>query len=155
MERILVVVDDTDAHRSLLAEASEVAAATGADIVLFSWMSPSEAEEGTDAIESVERMENTSYSDPDPVGIVRSFATEFGDAVFAEAGVEGVDRETAAVVAEERDLADEIVNAAFANDCDHIYVVGKKRSPTGKAIFGDLAQQVVLNFEGPVTVLAE
>lgn len=155
MNRILVVVDDTDAHRSLLAEASEVAAGTGADIVLFSWMSPSAVEEGNDAIESVERMENTSYSDPDPVGVVRSFASEFGDAVFDEEGVEGVDRETVAVVAEERELADEIVSAAIEHDCDHVYVVGKKRSPTGKAIFGDLAQRVVLNFEGPVTVLAE
>jgi nucleotide-binding universal stress UspA family protein len=39
--------------------------------------------------------------------------------------------------------------------CDHVFVTGRKRSPAGKAIFGDVAQRIVLEFDGAVTVLAE
>lgn len=51
--------------------------------------------------------------------------------------------------------ADSVVDLARKHDVDHVYVVGRERSPTGKALFGDLAQKTVLNFEGPVTVLTE
>jgi nucleotide-binding universal stress UspA family protein len=37
-------------------------------------------------------------------------------------------------------------------DVDGIYVGGPKRSPTGKAIFGSVTQQLILNSPVPVTV---
>jgi len=33
-----------------------------------------------------------------------------------------------------------------------VFVRGRRRSPTGKAVFGDTAQAVILNFDGFVTV---
>ncbi len=39
------------------------------------------------------------------------------------------------------------------NDIDHIFVPGKNRSPTGKAVFGDGTQDIILRFDGPVTVV--
>lgn len=44
------------------------------------------------------------------------------------------------------------LNAAEAHNCDHIFIAGRRRSPTGKAIFGDWVQRVLLNFDGLVTV---
>jgi len=34
-----------------------------------------------------------------------------------------------------------------------VFLTGKKRSPTGKAVFGDRSQAIILNFDGPVTTL--
>lgn len=49
-------------------------------------------------------------------------------------------------------IPDDLIQVAEEENCDHIFVSGKKRSPAGKAVFGDVAQSVILQFDGPVTV---
>lgn len=49
-------------------------------------------------------------------------------------------------------IPDDIIQVAEEENCKHIFVSGKKRSPAGKAVFGDVAQSVILQFDGPVTV---
>ncbi len=46
----------------------------------------------------------------------------------------------------------DILEVADEYDCDHIFISGRKRSPVGKAIFGDTTQHVLLEFDGAVTV---
>ncbi|ELZ06028.1 universal stress protein [Natrialba asiatica] len=46
-----------------------------------------------------------------------------------------------------------LVVVAAEYDCKHVFIAGDKRSPTGKALFGDEAQSVLLHFDGPVTAL--
>ncbi len=48
------------------------------------------------------------------------------------------------------DPADEIVNYADEQSARYIVVAGRKRSPVGKAIFGSVAQAVLLNADVPV-----
>jgi nucleotide-binding universal stress UspA family protein len=77
------------------------------------------------------------------------FAADIGREVL-----EGIDADHEAVGAL-GDEQTEILDAAEAYDCDHLFIAGEKRSPTGKALFGDLTQSIILNFGGPVTVVTE
>ena len=52
------------------------------------------------------------------------------------------------------DPADQLLEAAQEGDADLIVVAGRKRSPTGKALFGSVTQSVILNAERPVMVAA-
>lgn len=48
------------------------------------------------------------------------------------------------------EAAGQVVKRADELDADIVVVAGSKRSPTGKAMFGDHAQQVLLNAPTPV-----
>lgn len=50
------------------------------------------------------------------------------------------------------DPATAILNVADSHDADQIVVAGRKRSPTGKALFGSTTQDVVLGTDRPVLV---
>lgn len=50
-------------------------------------------------------------------------------------------------------LPDDVMELADELGCEHLFVSGKQRSPAGKALFGDVAQSLILDFDGPVTVL--
>lgn len=50
------------------------------------------------------------------------------------------------------DPADEILQFAEEYDVDQICIGGRKRSPTGKALFGSVTQDVILGTNRPVLV---
>jgi len=56
---------------------------------------------------------------------------------------------------EHGDPVDEIVRIAREIDADTIAIAGRNRSPTGKALFGSVAQSVILDSDRPVTVLRQ
>ena len=60
-------------------------------------------------------------------------------------------------VLEERsgDPAEEILEHARDRDVDLICLAGRKRSPTGKALFGSVTQDVILNTDRTVLVADE
>ncbi|WP_423999312.1 universal stress protein [Haloarcula salina] len=49
--------------------------------------------------------------------------------------------------------ADGILSLAEEFDANHIAMGSRKRSPTGKAVFGSVSQQVLLEADVPVTVV--
>jgi nucleotide-binding universal stress UspA family protein len=149
MERALVVVDDTDTHRDLLAEAGSLAEGVDADLVLFSWVTPEDLHSNAEALEAAGRIEGTNYGEVSGEEVVRGIV----DGVAADAFEDTpTSYDVAAAVTDTDDLPEAIIDAATSHDCEHIFLVGKRRSPTGKVIFGDIAQQVILNFDGYVTV---
>ncbi|MGQ3329815.1 MULTISPECIES: universal stress protein [Halorubrum] len=68
---------------------------------------------------------------------------------LAEAGVETVRRR------EHGDPADTIVEVAAELDVDGITMSGRRRSPTGKMLFGSTTQSVLLGAGCPVTVILD
>ncbi|WP_254862029.1 universal stress protein [Halovivax gelatinilyticus] len=149
MDRGLIVVGDTDRHRALLETAGEFAVGSGAELVLLSTLRQSEYEDDRDALQGFERIEGASYG----IDTFRNNLTQKAQALANETIADlDVDYEIEPRVVEDRSLAEEILAVADQADVDHIFIVGQKRSPTGKAIFGNVAQSVILGFDGRVTV---
>lgn len=51
------------------------------------------------------------------------------------------------------DPAEEIVRAAREEDADQIVLGGRKRSPVGKAVFGSVVQDIILDADRPVLTI--
>ncbi|EJN59383.1 Nucleotide-binding universal stress protein, UspA family [Halogranum rubrum] len=146
MNRALVVVTDSTRSKQILREAGELAASNDAELVLLS-VAPTESYEDThDAVASIgssDLVYTIEQAEESAVRNIERTASEAFDGL-------DVDYHTKAVFGRE---VDSILDVAEAYDCDHLFIAGRRRSPTGKALFGDLTQQVLLTFDGPVTVL--
>lgn len=146
MDRGLVVVERTEAHHGLLEEAMEHAAGADASLVLLTTMSEEEYESDAETLESIGSIENISYDSDASLDAAVSDVQEFVSDV-------GIDRVDVEIVARATDNpSDVVIEVADEHQCDHIFVLGQRRSPTGKALFGDIAQQIALNFDGYVTL---
>lgn len=148
MERALVVLDSTEASRRLLREAGELAAGVDASLVLLSLESAEELGEDLEALSAISSMEGTGIGEESIIHSIENYAEETGDDVLADIDVEY----TGAAGVYDDQKARTILEAADSYGCDHVFITGRKRSRTGKFVFGDTAQSVLLNFEGNVTV---
>jgi nucleotide-binding universal stress UspA family protein len=148
MERALAVVDAEESTKALVREAGELAAAVDAELVLLHVTTDDEYEEMRQTMESIPN-NSVGYSAQKAREGAEEFAADIGREVLD--GID-VDYEAVGALGDEQT---EILDTAAEHDCDHLFIAGEKRSPTGKALFGDLTQSIILNFDGPVTVVTE
>lgn len=148
MEKALAVVEGTDGAKDLVREAGELAAGVDASLVLVHVTTEDEYKETRESLEQIPDM-STSYSMNRAREGARQFAEDLGREVLD--GVD-VDVETVGRLGNKRK---EILATAHEYGCDHVFLAGRKRSPTGKAVFGDVTQDVILEFDGAVTVITE
>ena len=148
MERALAVVDADESTKALVREAGELAAAVGAELVLLHVTSRDEYEDVRKTMEEIPS-DSVGYSAQQARQGAKNFAADIGREVLE--GI-NVSYEAVGAVGDEQT---EILETADDYDCDHLFIAGEKRSPTGKALFGDLTQSIILNFDGPVTVVTE
>jgi len=78
---------------------------------------------------------------PDSVGVVEDRLTEAGVSVSKRR--------------EHGDPAETIISVAEELDVDNITMSGRRRSPTGKMLFGSTTQSVLLAGDRPVTVILD
>jgi len=149
MDHPLVVYDDE--NTDLLREAGELAAGVDATLTVVSLMTPDEFREAREALDVVAQEEHTSYDDSVVIDAAKRQARETGEELFEDVDVEWT--VVGARIGDGESEADRILEVADQNDVDHVFITGEKRSPTGKAVFGDRAQSLILNFDGPVTSL--
>ncbi|MGZ0746858.1 universal stress protein [Haloparvum sp. AD34] len=146
MERALAVVDPTDAAKDLVREAGTLAAGVGADVVVIHVTTEDEYSGRREAMEAIPNG-TTNYTPEEAEAGATQFAQDVAEETLSDVDVEF---ETAGYLGKK---AQKTLEAADEYGCDHVFLAGRKRSPTGKAVFGDATQQVILDFDGPVTVL--
>ncbi|EMA52597.1 MULTISPECIES: universal stress protein [Halococcus] len=148
MERGLVVAERTDEHRALLREAGEHANGANAELVLLRLMTEAEYETDAETLASIGSVENVSYDSRAVLDAAANDLQEMARDVLPEnVGVDIVAKAT-----DEDDIATAVLDTVADHDCDHVFVLGRHRSPAGKALFGDVAQRIVLDFDGYVTL---
>lgn len=147
MRKALVVVEPTDGVDRITREAGELAAGVDASLVLLHVTTEEEYDENRRAMADVLSLEGASYDIGQAREGAREFARDVGEQVLRNVDVEWTS------VGLVGDKEETILQTAEDHDCDHVFVAGRKRSPSGKAIFGDVAQRVILNFDDPVTIL--
>lgn len=152
MDRPLVVTDSSDRAPELIREAGELAEAAGVPLLVLTVVSDDEFENDSAVMESIADVEGDTYN---------MTASEYAESVANSAVsdlLSDLDIETEALgrsVTDEDKRADAILSVADNNACDYIFLIGQRRRPTGKAVFGDTAQRVILNSDQYVVTLTE
>lgn len=149
MQRALIVVDDRESGAKLLSEFGSIARATDASLLVVSLQTEDAYENDQDTLKRIGDVEQTNY-EQSPGEFARELADHLADEQLTD-----VDYRTVGEIVNDDQQADRILELAEEESCDYVCLVGKRRSPTGKALFGDRAQQVLLNFDGYVTVRME
>lgn len=148
MQRALVVVEPTETAKVLLREAGELSAGVDAELILVYGTTEEEYNERREDMANIPDID-TTYSLDQALDGVRRFAKDMGRDVLSDIDVEWE------AVGRIGDKAAETLELADERACDHIFIAGRKRSPTGKAVFGDDTQRVILDARVPVTVLTD
>ncbi|WP_227379304.1 universal stress protein [Haladaptatus halobius] len=147
MKRILAVIKPTETDLELLEEAGTIAAAVGIEVVVLALDFDGSENVSADAMQQWEGFADANSDET--AETVHRFAEYLGNRVLDPLGVEylpiGERIETTRP-------SSKIIDVAKNHGCDHIYVTNRRRSPTGKALFGETAQSVILNFDGFVMV---
>lgn len=152
MERPLVVTDPSDQAPELIREAGELAASLDVPLRVLTVVTQDEFDEDADiyaAIATTDRTEYTLGRDEYAEDVANSAARDLLLDLDLEVHTIGRGVDDAG------DRADAILEVAAEEECDYLFLTGRRRSPTGKAVFGDTAQRVILNFDGYVVTLMD
>jgi nucleotide-binding universal stress UspA family protein len=146
IETILLAVGEKDEPRAeqLANAVIDVAGPTGATVVLAHVFTDEEYDSVLDKLD----FDPSSNVTPDEVANRHATIRTIGDLLSGA----DIDFETRGAVG---DHGETIVNLAEDVDADRVVVGGRRRSPTGKAVFGSVAQKVMLSSPCPVTFVRD
>lgn len=146
IETIVLAVgqEDEDRAKKLAETAIEIAEPTGARVVLSHVFTAGEFDE------VVDRLDFSAGESPDPDDVAARHVTTRTVAQSLDAT--DIDYEIRGSVG---DRGETIVDLATEIDADRVIVGGRRRSPTGKAVFGSTAQEVMLSAPCPVTFVRD
>ncbi|PSQ08136.1 universal stress protein UspA [Halobacteriales archaeon QS_6_71_20] len=148
MDHALAVVGPTETAKTLTREAGKLAAGVGADLTLLHVTDEDEYDEQREQLAKISRGDST-YSVGQAVEGARAYAADIGREVLDDVDI------AYETVGSLGDRAETVLTEARRRDCDHVFLAGKNRSPTGKAVFGDDTQRIILDSSVPVTVVTE
>ncbi len=142
LKRLLLAIGPNDKNRvdALAATVEDVAGPADAAVTLVHVFTDEEYEEAVSGLD----FDDPTDAGPDDVAARHSAVREIVDRL-QEAGLKVEVRGNVGPHGEG------IVDVAGGIDADMIVVGGRKRSPTGKAVFGSTAQEVMLEAPCPVT----
>jgi nucleotide-binding universal stress UspA family protein len=146
MDRAIAVVEASDSAKELVHEAGELTAGVDAELILVHVTTDEEYADRRESMMSIPSID-VNYTVDEALDGAQKFAKDIARDVLEDVDVE---YEPVGRLGEK---GDEVLSLADERDADHIFVAGRKRSPTGKAIFGDVTQRILLEFDGAVTVV--
>jgi nucleotide-binding universal stress UspA family protein len=140
IENVLIAVENNrDRMVPVVEHAAEIADALSAKVTLYHVYEPKEFES---------LLDSRDLDSGDPSVLARdNDMVETAAELLQEAGV------SFKVAADTGDPAEEIVSFVKANDIDHVFVGGRRRSPAGKVILGSVSQTVLIETEVPCTII--
>jgi len=146
---LAVVTTGSDREIDLLETAADFSRCRDSALLVLRLASSDEYEQVAETMETIGEVEHTSYGADD---IRAGLTDDARKAVAEETAGRNLSTDVLLRVIEDDERADAILEVARENDCDHVFLVGQRRSPTGKALFGDVTQKVILNFDGEITL---
>lgn len=137
---VIAAVDRSEHAQRVVAEAESLAEAFGDQVHVVHVMSRSEfVQLQVDSVEETDK--------PIAMNRIRELAAEHAQNAARDISVP---YEAVGLVG---DAEEEVLRYATENDTRYIVVGPEKRSPTGKAVFGSVAQSILLNAAQPVVSL--
>lgn len=145
MDTVLVVLDSSNADETLLETVRQHVAGIDLGVVLCRIVDRDEYEgdvqnkaKAGERVNSVEEVESEARAEAERVA-----EEHFDGAVtYTSVGIVGT-------------IPDDVLTIADEHGSGHAFIAGRKRSPAGKVLFGDNAQKLLLDFDGPVTVVTD
>jgi nucleotide-binding universal stress UspA family protein len=144
MDHAMAVVTEDAAARAVVREAAELAVGVDARLTLLAVTPEEDYEHRQHSYE--ESGAGAAYTIDQAEEVAEYKAIETANDVLADLDVE---YEVRGIVGHP---ARSVLAVAESRDVDHLFLSGRRRSPTGKALFGDVTQDVLLEFDGFVTV---
>ncbi|MFC6940105.1 universal stress protein [Salinirubellus sp. GCM10025818] len=146
LETVMLAVGSQDRDRAgrLTSTVVDIAEPAGAEVVLLHAFTEEELDDAVGRLD----YEFGDRPDADEVArrlsVVRDIADE-----LEEAGI------TLTVRGAVGEHAESIVGVAESSEADLLVIGGRRRSPTGKVVFGSTAQEVLLDSPCPVTFVRD
>lgn len=136
--------DDGPRAEEMATLVSDIAGATGATVILLHVFSRSAYEEG---------VSEAGY-DPENPPPAHTLASRLECVDRISLALDEADIEHR-IRGEIGEVADSLVSVAEETGTDMLFVGGRKRSPTGKAVFGSTSHRVLMNAPCPVTFVRQ
>lgn len=152
MDQPLVVTGPTDGAIDVIKEAGSLASKLDVPLKVLTVITQEEFENDINVLSNIDKMDpiSGSYSREE---YAESVAQQAADDLLSDLDL--VTETIGVGVDDETDEANAIIETAEQHDADYVFIAGRKRRPTGKAVFGDTTQRVILNYDGSVVVKTE
>ncbi|WP_226042156.1 universal stress protein [Natrinema sp. DC36] len=146
---ILAAVDATNEHDTVVETGHDLASAYETTLSVLHVVSQKAFESRKETVERVSDVRG--YSKSQRAEAAANVANE-----VVVGTLEDVDLETVSTLGRVGEPVPSILDVATDIDAEYIVIGGRKRSPTGKALFGSTTQSVLLEADRPVvTVISD
>ncbi|WP_433627350.1 universal stress protein [Halomicrococcus sp. NG-SE-24] len=149
MDKILAIVGPSETDFELLEEAGAIAATADVEVVVLSLVIDGSDYASVDRMQSWADRDASSGPGETPADVAAHFAASAGADVLDSLQVTYT---SVGDSVEDTRPSAKVIDVAENHGCDHVYVANRSRSPAGKALFGEMAQSIILGFDGFVTV---